>query len=118
MKNNDFETQWRQLARQHRESRCPLPDATLDGLVRDASQRPLSPVVPTGATRRLRPLWAAVAAACLLLLAALPALWSRTDDTQLHPTSVNGQTLYFACNNGCSPDATLELLSRQLHQRP
>jgi hypothetical protein len=89
-------------------ARCPLSDAELDREIRSVVWNTQTDdnqtVIPR---RRSHWLWPSVAAAaCLSVLVplSLPARGAEG----IARVNVNGEHLYFVCNNGCSAEGTLE----------
>lgn len=89
-------------------ARCPLSDAELDREIRSVVWNTQTDdnqtVMPR---RRSHWLWPSVAAAaCLSVLVplSLPARGAEG----IARVNVNGEHLYFVCNNGCSAEGTLE----------
>lgn len=106
MKDNSFEQQWRCLADSYRHARCPMSTAELNREVRRVAWSDLPVSRGHLATKRpARWVWPSVAAACLLAVLVPMTMRNRSD---LQTVVVDGEPLYFACNNDCSPAGTLE----------
>ncbi len=92
--------------------RCPYSEAELDREIRNVVWNILmadkeEAVKPKPAKRKS--LWPAVAAAATLAAIIIPtALFFNKPSGDIARVDVDGQRLYFACNNGCSPECTLE----------
>jgi hypothetical protein len=104
----DFKQQMERYGDEMKSARCPLSDAELDREIRSVVWNTQTDdnqtVIPR---RRSHWLWPSVAAAaCLSVLVplSLPARGAEG----IARVNVNGEHLYFVCNNGCSAEGTLE----------
>lgn len=116
----DFKQQLERYGEELRESRCPYSEAELDREIRRAvwdvgASRALSETQSTADARRRVPTkWIAVAAAACLLAVLLPLGMHANNADGIHTVNVDGEQVYFACNNGCSADATIETFKTML----
>lgn len=103
----DFDKELRNYQQQLQDRHYPHSDATLDKEIRRAlwsEQRETLPPAKT-AVRRMW-LWPAIAASILAIV--IPVGLHTHSDNDLKMVDIDGQQLYFACNNGCSLESTLE----------
>ena len=105
----DFKQQLKAYGDEMRNTRCPYSEAELDREIRSViwHTRPQEVLITT--TKRL--LWPAVAAAAILAATVIPtAIFTSKGNTdgEIASIKVDGDHVYFACNNGCSADATIE----------
>ena len=104
----DFDKQLERYGNDLKSARCPYSDAELDREIRSVVwNEKIAPNEPK--TRRLRTkwLWPTAAAACLAAVLTPLNMPARTGSSIAH-VDIDGEHLYFACNNGCSPEGTLE----------
>ena len=93
----DFKQQFQTYSDELKSTRCPYSDAELDKEIR-------SVVLPT--KRRLWPVAAAIVAAIIIPFGIYTS--KRSMPSEIALVEVDGQHVYFACNNGCSPEGTLQ----------
>ena len=114
----DFDEQLKAYGDEMRNIRCPYSEAELDREIRSviwrSESRKQEDETPTPGKKFQFSIsnfpfkWPAVAAAACLLTLLIP-LGLRTKATaQIAQVDVDGEQIYFACNNGCSADATIE----------
>ena len=120
----DFDEQLKAYGDEMKRSRCPYSEAELDreirsvmwnmataadGDVRVPKEHRLTAADGDVRVPRKRRLWPAIAAAACLLAVLIP-LGARTSSSAaiLDRVSIDGKQIYFACNNGCTADATIE----------
>lgn len=105
----DFKQQLKAYGDEMKNVRCPYSEAELDKEIRSVIwSTQLQEVSETPTKRRL---WPAVAAAAILAAIIIPtALFTNRSSTagEIASVKVDGEHVYFACNNGCSADATIE----------
>lgn len=90
-------------------ARCPLSDAELDREIRSVAWNTLSADNQVVTPRRRRHwLWPSVAAAACLAAVLVPLSLPTRGAEGIARVNVNGEHLYFICNNGCSAEGTLE----------
>ena len=90
-------------------ARCPLSDAELDREIRSVVWNTLSADNQVVTLRRRRHwLWPSVAAAACLAAVLVPLSLPTRGAEGIARVNVNGEHLYFICNNGCSAEGTLE----------
>ena len=104
----DFKQQLKAYGDEMKNAQCPLSDAELDREIRSVVWNTQTDdnqtVMPR---RRSHWLWPSVAAAaCLAVLVPLSLPARGTEG--IARVNVNGEHLYFVCNNGCSAEGTLE----------
>ena len=122
MKNNeinkgtdrgDFKTQWQRRQQWQEPARKTVPDDETflrwAEKARHASAEPDVNVIPFPTHRRNR--WIPYAAAASILIAVAFIGWQRISGglrhIELEEVSVEGQTVRFLCNSGCSADDVL-----------
>lgn len=105
----DFKQQLKAYGNELKNIRCPYSEAELDREIRNVAwNTPSSKITLTHTERRH---WPAVAAAALIAAIIIPTtMYTGKSSTtgKIASVNVDGEHLYFACNNGCSPDATIE----------
>ena len=105
----DFDKQLKRYGNELKNARCPYSDVELDREIRSVvwSEKVIPNEPPT---RRLRAkwLWPSVAAAACLAAVLIPLNMPARANGDIARVDIDGQHLYFACNNGCSPEGTLE----------
>lgn len=114
----DFDKQLKRYGDELCQTRCPYSDAELDRKIRNVVWR--TEKTENNATRVsgspfsvLRTPLPWIAAACLAAVLIPLGLAPRSGDSIAH-IDVDGEHLYFACNNGCSPEGTLETFKTML----
>ena len=129
----DFDKQLERYSDELKSSRCPSSDAELDREIRSVVwntessyqrdiQNGTSQVNDDGArladgkprVRGLRWLWPSVAAAACIAAVLIPLNMPLRANGSITSVDVDGEQLYFACNNGCSPEGTLETFKTML----
>ena len=103
----DFKQQLKAYGDEMKNTHCPYSDAELDREIRNVvwhtaqEQRAIT-------HRHRQWLWpSVVAAACLAAVLVTVSLPSH-DNSSIAHVDVDGEHIYFACNNGCSAEGTLE----------
>jgi hypothetical protein len=112
MENRDFEKQWNNCKEVYTKAKCPLDNNELEGIINramTATQHTASK--PNTKSRRLW-IWSisAVAACMAMLLVVNTVVANPTDEFQR--ITIDGQEIIFACNNGCSPENTVEMFNQ------
>ena len=107
----DFKQQLKAYGDEMKNTHCPYSDAELDREIRNVvwhtaqEQRAIT-------HRHRQWLWpSVVAAACLaavLVTVSLPSL----DNSSIAHVDVDGEHIYFACNNGCSAQDIMHLANK------
>lgn len=113
----DFKQQLERYGKELRDTRCPYSEAELDRKIRraiwddrrDATQHISAPI-----KRHIPIKWLPAAAAACLLAVLLPLGLQANNADDIHTVNVDGEQVYFACNNGCSADATIETFKTML----
>ena len=105
----DFKQQMERYGDEMKNARCPLSDAELDREIRSVVWNTLSADNQVVTPRRRRHwLWPSVAAAACLAAVLVPLSLPTRGADGIARVNVNGEHLYFICNNGCSAEGTLE----------
>jgi len=105
----DFKQQLKAYGDEMKNTRCPYSEAELDKEIRSVIWGTQPQEVTITSTKRR--LWPAVAAAAILTAIIIPtAIFTNRGNTtgEIASVKVDGEHVYFACNNGCSADATIE----------
>ncbi len=113
----DFDKQLHRFGDELNDVRYPYSEAELDREIRRViwnTEQDDNTLTEQKSATTQRKLWPAAAAACVAAL--LLPLVMHTVATDLHPgatesfktVNVDGESVFFACNSGCSPDATIE----------
>lgn len=111
MERNDFELQWQRRQRSVQEAQMHAPaDEVVLGMAKFAQEQEESqPVVLVSPRRKYR--WIPYAAAASILIGVAVIGWQRVSGSSRHieleEVSVEGQTIRFLCNSGCSVDDVL-----------
>ena len=111
--HGDFKTQWQRRQQWQEPARKTVPDDETflrwAEKARHASAEPDVNVIPFPTHRRNR--WIPYAAAASILIAVAFIGWQRISGglrhIELEEVSVEGQTVRFLCNSGCSVDDVL-----------
>ena len=103
----DFKQQFQTYSDELKSTRCPYSDAELDKEIRSV----VWDITPNETTsistkRRLWPVAAAIVAAIIIPFGIYTS--KRSMPSEIALVEVDGQHVYFACNNGCSPEGTLQ----------
>ena len=105
----DFKQQLKAYGDERKNARCPYSEVELDKEIRSVIWGTQPQEVTITPTKRR--LWPAVAAAAILAAIIIPtAIFTNRGNTagEIASVKVDGEHVYFACNNGCSADATIE----------
>lgn len=103
----DFKQQLKAYGDEMNNAQCPLSDAELDREIRNVvwhtvlEQR-------TNSHRHRQWLWPSVVAAACLAAVLVTVSRPSHDDLSIAHVGIDGEHIYFACNNGCSAEGTLE----------
>ena len=129
----DFDKQLERYGDELKNARCPYSDAELDREIRSVvwnvfrkpnpdelvrlvrrekrlmkSNEKIIPNEPHTRRTHTKWLWPSVAAAACLAAVLIPLNMPARANGSIASVDVDGEHLYFACNNGCSPEGTLE----------
>ena len=105
----DFDKQLERYGDELKNAHCPYSDAELDREIRSVVwNEKVIPNKPQTKHLRTRWLWPTVAAVACLLAILIPLNMPVPDNNSIASVDVDGEHLYFACNNGCTPESTLE----------
>lgn len=102
----DFKQQFQTYSDELKSTRCPYSDAELDKEIRSVLWN-ITPAenMKTPSKRRLWPAAAAIAA--VIIIPA--AIFMKSGTTgEIASIDIDGEHIYFACNNGCTPEGTLQ----------
>ena len=116
----DFDKQLERYSDELKSSRCPYSDAELDREIRSVvwnTHGNTDVPVHTDSTPRAskqRWLWPSVAAAACLVAVLIPLNMPARANGNIASVDIDGEHLYFACNNGCTPEGTLETFNTVL----
>ena len=112
MKNKDFEKQWNNCKEVYKKAKCPLDSNELDVLINKAMETTPYPADKTKAKTRKVWIWSiSAAAACMAMLLVVNSVVAKPADEFQH-IIIDGQEIIFACNNGCSPENTVEMFNQ------
>ena len=105
----DFKQQLKTYGDEMKNAQCPLSDAELDREIRSVVWNTQTDdnqtVMPR---RRSHWLWPSVAAAACLAAVLVTVSRPAQASNGIARVDIDGEHLYFACNNGCSAEGTLE----------
>ena len=105
----DFKQQLKAYGDELRNIRYPYSEVELDKEIRSVIWNISQNENTIPSTKRR--LWPTVAAAAVVAALIIPtAIFTRKNDLtgELTSVKVDGQHIYFACNNGCTPEGTLQ----------
>jgi hypothetical protein len=105
----DFDKQLERYGDELKNVRCPYSDAELDREIRSVVWN--EKIIPNEHQSRVthtKWLWPSVAAAACLVAVLIPLNMPTRANDSIASVDINGEHLYYACNNGCSPEGTLE----------
>lgn len=111
MEKNDFELQWQRRQQAMQETKDDVPtDEVVLGMAKIAQKtRENQSVALVPPRRKYR--WIPYAAAASILIGVAVVGWQRVSGSSRHieleEVSVEGQTIRFLCNSGCSVDDVL-----------
>lgn len=108
----DFKQQLELYKRDLQQMHYPGSEADLDREIRrvtwnDHRSVPLYTPEATKSSAKWWP-WTTTAVAACLLAMLLPLGMQTHNDDDIRNVTIDGEHAYFACNNGCSADATIE----------
>ncbi len=107
----DFKQQLKAYGNEMNNFRCPYSEAEIDRKIRKVIWNTTpNDVKKTPAKYRL---WSVATAAAIVVAIIIPAtifVTKNSMNTELPSIEVDGGYIYYACNNGCSPDETLKNL--------
>lgn len=111
MENRDFEKQWNNCKEVYMKAKCPLDNNELEGIINRAmTATQYSASKPNAKSRRLW-IWSISAvAACMTMLLVVNTVVAKPAD-EFQRITIDGQEIIFACNNGCSPENTVEMFN-------
>lgn len=103
----DFKQQLKAYGDEMKNAQCPLSNAELDREIRNVVWHTVQEQ-RTNSHRHRQWLWpSVVAAACLAAVLVTVSRPSQANNG-IARVDIDGEHLYFACNNGCSAEGTLE----------
>ena len=111
----DFDKQLERYGNELKNARCPYSDAELDREIRSVVWN--EKIIPNELQARrthTKWLWSSVAAAACLAAVLIPLNMPIRANGSIASVDVDDEHLYFACNNGCSPEGTLETFKTML----
>ena len=103
----DFNQQLKAYGDEMKNTHCPYSDAELDKEIRSVIWNTPRNENTTASTKH-RP-WPAVAAIVAAIIVSTVIITSKgSEANEIASLEVDGQHIYFACNNGCTPEGTLQ----------
>jgi hypothetical protein len=111
----DFDKQLERYGNELKSARCPYSDAELDREIRSVVWN--ENIIPSELQARrthTKWLWPSVAAAACIAAVLIPLNMPVRANSSIASVDIDGEHLYFACNNGCSPEGTLETFKTML----
>ena len=105
----DFNQQLKAYSDEMKNSRCPYSEAELDKVIRSVIWNTSRNESTKASTKRS--LWPAVAAIIIAIIIPM-AIYISNDRKkgEIDTIKIDGEHIYFACNNGCTPEGTLQNL--------
>ena len=111
----DFDKQLERYGNELKNARCPYSDAELDREIRSVVWNEKNiPNKPQARRTHTKWLWPSVAAAACIAAVLIPLNMPVRANSSIASVDIDGEHLYFACNNGCSPEGTLETFKTML----
>lgn len=104
----DFKQQFQAYCDELKNTRCPYSEAELDKEIRSVVWR-INQSKETISTHKRR-LWPSAVAATFIAIIIPIVLYTNNSITprEIASVKVGDEHIYFACNNGCSPEGTLQ----------
>ena len=102
----DFKLQLKAYSDEMKNSRCPYSEAELDKEIRSVIWN-TTPDETTITPMKHR-LWPAAAAILAAIIIPTAILMKRGAAGEIASIDIDGEHIYFACNNGCTPEGTLQ----------
>ena len=117
MENRDFEKQWNNCKEAYTKAKCPLGNNELEEFINRAMmETPHTAAKPNAKNRRLWVWSISAVAACMAMLLVVNTVVAKPAD-EFQRITIDGQEIIFACNNGCSPENTVEMFNSIIKQR-
>lgn len=106
---NEFDHRLKEYSVHMQQTRYPHSDTDLDREVRQVMWNIKRKAIPSR-EKTVHPWkrWAIPAAAACLAAVLIPLGLQTPSTGSITKVDVGGESVYFACNSGCSPDATIE----------
>ena len=112
MKNKDFDKQWNDCKEVYKKAKCPLDSNELNEFIGKALSMPQYTIPGSRAKSKKVWLWSlSAAAACMAMLFVVNTVVANPTD-EFQDVTIDGQEIIFACNNGCSPENTVEMFNQ------
>ena len=102
----DFKQQLKAYSDEVKNARCPYSEAELDKEIRGVIWN-ITPNENT-ITPQKRRLWPAAAAIAVAIIIPMVLLLRSGNASEIASIDIDGEHIYFACNNGCTPEGTLQ----------
>lgn len=105
----DFKLQFQTYSDELKSIRCPYSEAELDKEIRSVVWR-INPSKETILAHKRR-LWPSAVAAAIIAIIIIPmVIFIGKSNTagEIASLKVGDEHIYFACNNGCTPEETLQ----------
>ena len=106
----DFKQQFQTYSDELKSTRCPYSDAELDKEIRSVVWR-ISPSKETIVSTHKRKLWPSAVAAAIIAIIIIPTIIHTNKSNtagEIASLKVGDEHIYFACNNGCTPEGILQ----------
>ena len=102
----DFKQQLKAYSDEMKNTRCPYSDAELDKEIRSVIwNTPRNKVVTLPSKRRI---WPAAAIIAAIIIPTAILINKSNTASEIASINIEGEHIYFACNNGCTPEGTLQ----------
>jgi hypothetical protein len=102
----DFNQQLKAYSVEMKNSRCPYSEAELDKEIRSVIWN-TTPNEPTSTSSKRR-IWPAAAIIAAIIIPTAILINKSNTASEIASIDIDGEHIYFACNNGCTPDGTLQ----------
>lgn len=111
MENRDFDKQWNNCKEAYTKAKCPLDSNELEGFINQAMTATQHTAAKPQVKSRKVWVWSLSAAvACMAMLMVVNTVVAKPAD-EFQRITIDGQEIIFACNNGCSPENTVEMFN-------
>ena len=102
----DFKQQLKAYSDEMKNTRCPYSDAELDKEIRSVIwNTPRNKPTASSSKRRI---WPAAAIIAAIIIPTAILINKSNTASEIASINIEGEHIYFACNNGCTPEGTLQ----------
>lgn len=102
----DFKQQLKAYRDDMKDSHCPYSETELDKEIRSVIWN-TTPSEPTSTPSKRR-IWPAAAVIAAIIIPTAILINKNNSASEIASINIDGEHIYFACNNGCTPEGTLQ----------